>query len=71
LQSITLSSQWQPYTIPFAALRQQGFGYPSPTGTLDKQHTFAVHFQVVGPASSGSDAGVTFDFCLADISFMP
>jgi hypothetical protein len=59
---LTLSEEWQKYTVPFSALRQQaGWGNPRPRG-LDTSAVYALQFQV-------SEKGKKFDVMIDDIAF--
>jgi hypothetical protein len=59
---LTLSEEWQKYTVPFSALRQQaGWGNPRPRG-LDTSAVYALQFQV-------SEKGKKFDVTIDDIAF--
>lgn len=60
-RQIVLSSTWQQYTVLFADLRQQGFGY-LPPGGFDTTGVYGVLWQAMGPAA--------FDIWIDDLSFV-
>ncbi len=57
-KSLTLTSSWQSYQVPFAQLMQEGWGKPA---TFDKAALTGVLVQTA--------PGATFDFALDDLSF--
>lgn len=57
--SVTLTSDWKQYTLPFAAMKTLNFGQQFPTFMTDK--LFAIQFQV--------GVNVNFDFWIDDIAF--
>src|SRR5262249_32289541 len=54
--SVSLTSGWVQYAVPFAGLTQEGWGAPAP---FDPARVLSVQFQVV--------AGASFDFWIDDI----
>jgi len=60
--NLTLTEEWQHYTVPFSALKQErGWGSPHPK-SIDASQIFAFHFQV-------NDKGKPFDIWVDDIAF--
>jgi endoglucanase len=60
--NLTLSENWQKFTVLFDSLSQeQGWGSPRPRG-LDKSAVFALQFQV-------NDKGKKFDIWIDDLAF--
>jgi len=57
--SVTLTSDWKQFTLPFAAMKTLNFGQQFPTFMTDK--LFAIQFQV--------GVNVNFDFWIDDIAF--
>jgi hypothetical protein len=58
---IVLTSAWQPYTVLFSDLVQQGFGYRAPA--FDKSAIYAVQWL-------DNAAGAAFDIWIDDVSFI-
>ena len=63
---VTLSAEFQDFTIKFADLKQRGFGLPVATG-LEKTKAFTLRMQVKGSAQ----APASFDLWLDDVRFVP
>ena len=60
---LSLTSEWQKYTIPFSEMKQlTGWGSPTP-GAIDKSKVYGVQFQV-------NDKGAKYDVWFDDISFV-
>jgi hypothetical protein len=62
---ITLSTDWQDFVLPFAAMKQRGFGLPIATG-IDKTQVYTFRAQVKGSAA----APCVFDLWVDDIRFV-
>jgi hypothetical protein len=59
---LSLSEEWQKFTVPFSALRQEsGWGNPRPR-SVTAEALYAVQFQV-------SDKGRPFDIWIDDLAF--
>jgi hypothetical protein len=56
-KALMFSTDWKPYTVTFAELRQSMWGKAFPS--FDAKHAYSVQFQV--------SQGVDFDLCLDDI----
>jgi hypothetical protein len=57
-KTITLTSSWQEYQVPFSQLAQEGWGK---VATFDKTTLIAMQFQTL--------PGATFDVSVDDIRF--
>lgn len=63
--NLMLTSDWQDYPMPFAQMKQRGFGLPIAAG-IDKTHLYTLRIQVSGSAA----APATFDFSIDDVRFI-
>jgi hypothetical protein len=61
---ITLTHDWQKYTVAFSELHQDGWGNPGPAQglTFDATRVYSIKFQV-------KPAGRPFDFWIDDVAF--
>jgi hypothetical protein len=59
--ALTLTTDWQAYTVKFSDLAQEGWGQAVATG-FDAKNVYAVHFQVT--------KGSTFDVWVDDLYFL-
>ncbi|CAN95656.1 Hypothetical protein predicted by Glimmer/Critica [Sorangium cellulosum So ce56] len=60
-KSLTLTEEWQQFTIPFAELKQGGWGDPAGTDQIDATKLYAIQFQVgIAPK---------FDLYIDDLGF--
>jgi hypothetical protein len=59
-KGISLSTEWKPYTVTFAELRQAGWGQAFPA--FDAAAAYSIQFQV--------NKGVAFDMCIDDLVFV-
>jgi hypothetical protein len=62
--NVTFTTTWQEFKVPFASLKQSGFGSPKET-TLASAGIYAIQFQ----ASTIDPAGQAFDLWIDDIYF--
>jgi endoglucanase len=61
-EDLTLTEQWQKYTIPFATMKQmEGWGSPHPA-TIDKSKLFGLQWQV-------TQSGATYDVWVDNVQF--
>ncbi|WP_437964597.1 CIA30 family protein [Sorangium sp. So ce260] len=60
-QLASISEEWQQFTIPFADLKQGGWGTPAATEQIDAAKLYSIQFQV-GEAA-------TFDLYIDDLAF--
>jgi endoglucanase len=59
---LTLTEQWQKYTIPFATMKQmEGWGSPQPS-TIDKSKLYGLQWQVAAQ-------GASYDVWIDDVQF--
>ena len=60
-KSLSLTPEWQPFTVLFADLRQAGWGKAvRPPSTQDG--AYSIQFQV--------NQGINFDVCIDDLAFI-
>jgi hypothetical protein len=62
---LMLTSAWQDYPMPFAQMKQRGFGLPIAAG-IDKTRLYTLRIEVSGSAA----APATFDFSIDDVRFI-
>ncbi|WP_437642591.1 CIA30 family protein [Sorangium sp. So ce854] len=60
-KSLALTEEWQQFTIPFADLKQGGWGTPAGTDQIDATKLYSIQFQV------GTDP--EFDVYIDDLAF--
>ncbi|WP_437775114.1 CIA30 family protein [Sorangium sp. So ce1097] len=60
-KSLALTEEWQQFTIPFADLKQGGWGTPATTDQIDATKLYSIQFQV------GTDP--EFDVYIDDLAF--
>ncbi|WP_437879097.1 CIA30 family protein [Sorangium sp. So ce513] len=60
-KSLALTEEWQQFTIPFADLKQGGWGTPATTDQIDASKLYSIQFQV------GKE--VEFDVYIDDLAF--
>ncbi|MGK3983102.1 hypothetical protein WME99_08680 [Sorangium sp. So ce136] len=58
---LALTEQWKEFTIPFAALAQEGWGDPSATYAIDASQLYSIQLQF--------NTVPEFDLCIDDITF--
>jgi hypothetical protein len=63
---VTLTSEFQDFTIKFADMKQRGWGLPVPTG-FERSKAYTLRMQVKGSAQ----APATFDLWLDDVRLVP
>jgi hypothetical protein len=59
-KGLNLTTDWRPYTITFAELRQAGWGKAS--SAFDIKNVYSIQLQV--------NKGIDFDLCIDDIAFV-
>jgi len=59
-KSLSLTPDWQPFTVLFADLKQAGWGKASPA--FAKEGAYSIQFQV--------SQGINFDVCIDDLAFI-
>jgi len=62
---VTLGTDWQDFVLPFAAMKQRGFGMPVPSGLDDKQ-VYTVRAQIKGSAAAPG----AYDIWIDDVRFV-
>ena len=61
---LTLTPTWTDYPMPFAQMKQRGFGLAVPAG-LDKAHLYTLRLEVTGSPATPAN----FDFSIDDVRF--
>jgi len=62
---VTLTTDWQDYQLPFAMMKQRGFGLPVATG-IDKSKVYTIRAQIKGSAAAPG----AYDIWIDDVRFV-